>query len=749
MSMKGDKWQDTSSNSHLKSLKSLKFLNLGYNLLSGNFPESLLTSLPSLEGLTLYNNKLSGPINKHIRVASNNLTDLDLSNNRFQGPLPEFIFKLPSISTLKLSGNNFSGSVHLDVFGKLKNLSELDLSYNDLTVIPNTNEPSSFSSLVNLETVGLASCKMLKYPNLKNHVSLRNLDLSDNLFKGEIPNWIWNLGNGSLGSLKLSHNKFSSLQKPYTFPSLNLLDLSSNKLKGDIPVPPTGIYVVNYSNNKFGSSIPVDFGDALITASSFSISHSKVVGIIPKSINKARLLRKLDLSSNSLTGTIPLDGSTGELDTLDLSNNKISGRIPEQLTRLVSLEFLNVSYNRLSGKIPQGGRWFPTFTNLSYEGNKGLCGPPLRKTCFNFMERYYKRKFSSISDDDGEETLTKRIPETMTKPIPKPTPIPSSSDGINLEIRDDVFSLLVDESSDVSKKEQMALVLRYVDRLGIVKERFASVVHVDDTSSKTLKASNDTLFAQHKLSQGYDGASNMRSEFNGLKALILKDNSSAYYVHFSSSCKRIDMIQDNYKVRIEAEISEGVIETGRGLNQEITLIRPEDTRWGSHHKRNYQNILEGVLAINELKESLITLRANGFDNILKKVNIFCTKYDITVLKMDEACAAKRNRIVGTNRHYFEINIFNTVLDMQIQEFGDRFSEISTHLLSNMSALGPRASFTMFDASKLITLTTLYPDDFTDSDRFHLIRELDLYRVNVVQNEDFSKLIPLQSLLRRW
>ena len=68
------------------------------------------------------------------------------------------------------------------------------------------------------------------------------------------------------------------------------------------------------------------------------------------------------------------------------------------------------------------------------------------------------------------------------------------------KLRNDVFSLLVDESSDVSKKEQMGLVLRYVDRLGIVKERFAGVVHVDDTSSATLKASLDTLFAHHKLS---------------------------------------------------------------------------------------------------------------------------------------------------------------------------------------------------------------------------------------------------------
>jgi hypothetical protein len=38
------------------------------------------------------------------------------------------------------------------------------------------------------------------------------------------------------------------------------------------------------------------------------------------------------------------------------------------------------------------------------------------------------------------------------------------------EIGDDVFCLLVDESRDVSWKEQMAVVLRYVDKCGIVRE---------------------------------------------------------------------------------------------------------------------------------------------------------------------------------------------------------------------------------------------------------------------------------------
>jgi hypothetical protein len=105
------------------------------------------------------------------------------------------------------------------------------------------------------------------------------------------------------------------------------------------------------------------------------------------------------------------------------------------------------------------------------------------------------------------------------------------------EIGHDVFCLLVDESRDVSWKEQMAVVLRYVDKYGIVKERFVGLVHVSETSSAYLKSSIDALFADLKLSlkqvrgQGYDGASNMRGEFNGLQSLIMRENSSAYYVH--------------------------------------------------------------------------------------------------------------------------------------------------------------------------------------------------------------------------
>ncbi|XP_062089428.1 uncharacterized protein LOC133795961 [Humulus lupulus] len=74
-------------------------------------------------------------------------------------------------------------------------------------------------------------------------------------------------------------------------------------------------------------------------------------------------------------------------------------------------------------------------------------------------------------------------------------------------IRDALFSIVVEEPRGISMKEQMVVVLRYVDKKGIWIE------------------------IARLRGQGYDEASNMQCEFNGLKTLILKENSSAYYIH--------------------------------------------------------------------------------------------------------------------------------------------------------------------------------------------------------------------------
>ena len=52
-----------------------------------------------------------------------------------------------------------------------------------------------------------------------------------------------------------------------------------------------------------------------------------------------------------------------------------------------------------------------------------------------------------------------------------------TSKAIIKDLNNGFFSILVDESRDNSVKEQMTLVLRYVNKKGIIIERFLGIVH--------------------------------------------------------------------------------------------------------------------------------------------------------------------------------------------------------------------------------------------------------------------------------
>ncbi|CAI0460737.1 unnamed protein product [Linum tenue] len=114
------------------------------------------------------------------------------------------------------------------------------------------------------------------------------------------------------------------------------------------------------------------------------------------------------------------------------------------------------------------------------------------------------------------------------------------------------YSIIVDEASDESSHEQMAIVLRFVDANGLIQERFFSIVHVENTTSKTLYSAIRSILSFYKFpiqnlrGQGYDGASNMRGEWNGLQALFLKDSPQAYYVHCMAHRLQLSLVAASY-----------------------------------------------------------------------------------------------------------------------------------------------------------------------------------------------------------
>ena len=85
--------------------------------------------------------------------------------------------------------------------------------------------------------------------------------------------------------------------------------------------------------------------------------------------------------------------------------------------------------------------------------------------------------------------------------------------------------------------------------------------------------------------------------------------------------------------------------------------------------------------------------------------------------------------------------------MQLQEFGDRFSEVSTELLKNIAALSPCDSFSQFNVSNLLALGKLYPYDFDRMEMIALEKELNMYYVIVRQDERFANLSGIAELAR--
>ncbi|KAM5559144.1 receptor-like protein 36 [Rosa sericea] len=338
---------------------SLLAIDMRRNNLSGTFPDNFLKDC-ELRTLDLSNNQIQGQLPKSL-INCSRLEVLNLGNNNITDTFPCFLMSISTLRVLVLRSNKFYGSIRCPkTNGTWPVLQIIDLAHNNFSGDMPGRMSLTWQAMVSNEDDSPTNLGFsYKLPGRYDRDN-ENIYTRDNIqfvARGDY------YGDASMARSNVSCRCKTDSKNPVarynyryvTGPSVYYINAITTIIKGlelNVVKILTIFTLIDYSSNKFNGSIPEEIGEL-------------------------KSLYVLNLSGNAFTGKIPSSfGKMQQLESLDLSKNHLSGQIPPQFAYLTFLAFLDLSNNELVGKIPTSTQ-ISKFPNISFEGNKGLWGPPL------------------------------------------------------------------------------------------------------------------------------------------------------------------------------------------------------------------------------------------------------------------------------------------------------------------------------------------------------------------------------------
>ncbi|XP_010051570.3 putative receptor-like protein kinase At3g47110 [Eucalyptus grandis] len=373
--------------SFLGNISTLRVIKLANATLTGSIPLALFNR--SLTWVNLKDNYLSGSLPSNLCYRWPNIQILILRQNQFSGLLPKTLTQCKELIILWLAYNSFQGSIPRDI-GNLQKLQWLSFYANNLTgTIPRTI--GNMSSLQELR-IGPNYIEGEIPSEIGNLVNLQQMVLGENLLTGQVPQEVFNIS--SLRVLILMYNSLSgSLPsgRDLSLPNLRGLYLSNNGFGGNIPQ-----YFSNFSNliffdvgyNQLSGPIPTGLGnlknlEALVLISNrlTSETYGSELSVL-SALSNCLFLRLLVLEGNPLCGSIPesIKNFSSSLQVLVAPNCQIRGRIPEEMGFLKRLTLLELSNNALDGNIPSSIGGLERLQRLRLDNNH-LEGPIPDEIC--------------------------------------------------------------------------------------------------------------------------------------------------------------------------------------------------------------------------------------------------------------------------------------------------------------------------------------------------------------------------------
>ncbi|KAL4154393.1 hypothetical protein QTP88_000268 [Uroleucon formosanum] len=107
--------------------------------------------------------------------------------------------------------------------------------------------------------------------------------------------------------------------------------------------------------------------------------------------------------------------------------------------------------------------------------------------------------------------------------------------------KSNLFSVIIDTTTDISNKEQFTFLMRYVNEQGNIEERLVALVTAPDSTGRGLFEVFCNITEKYGIDwkkrlcvQAYDGAASMQGKYSALKTFIQNENPNASYVWCSA-----------------------------------------------------------------------------------------------------------------------------------------------------------------------------------------------------------------------
>jgi hypothetical protein len=135
------------------------------------------------------------------------------------------------------------------------------------------------------------------------------------------------------------------------------------------------------------------------------------------------------------------------------------------------------------------------------------------------------------------------------------------------------------------------------------------------------------------------------------------------------------------------------------------------------------------------------MREDEWNSLLEEVSMFCTNNNIVVPNMDDLYQPRSRRKAQSikNSHHYCVELYCTIIDMQLQELNSRFNEANSKLLCCVAYLSPNDSFAAFNKEKLLRLAQFYLNDFSIVQLTTLNDQLETYIIDMRSSEEFAPL----------